>query len=344
MTEDGVPIANIVAALGGMLKGDGARRLRGVGALAIAGSDALSFLANPRYRSQLPRTRAGCVILREQDAGECPVACIVTDDPYVYYARAAALIVPPTQVRPGVHPDSTIASSAEVDAAAWIGPRAVIGAGARIGRESFVGPGCIIGEGVEIGRGTRLLANVTVLARARIGNECILHPGVVVGGDGFGIAWDGSRWIKVPQLGSVDIGDRVEIGANTTIDRGAIEDTVIAAGVKLDNLIQIGHNVHVGADTVIAACTGVSGTTTIGARCQIGGQVGFAGHLTIADGTVITGKTFVNRSIHRAGRYSGALPMDESIRWHRNSGRFAFLNELARRVMRLERGNKESDS
>lgn len=344
MTEDGVLIDNIVATLGGVLKGDGTRRLRGVGALATAEGDALSFLANVRYRHQLPNTRAGCVILEERDAPECPVTCIITNDPYVYYARAAALIVPHMPVHSGVHPDATVALSAEVDDGAWIGPRAVIGAGAKIGAESFVGPGCVIGDGVEIGAGTRLLANVTVLAKARIGSECILHPGVVVGGDGFGIAWDGAGWVKVPQLGSVVIGDHVEIGANTTIDRGAIEDTVIESGVKLDNLIQIGHNVLIGADTVIAACTGVSGTTRIGARCQIGGQVGFAGHLTIADGTVITGKTFVNHSIHEAGRYSGALPMDESDRWRRNSARFAFLNELARRVMRLERRNKETKS
>lgn len=325
------------------MSGDGEHRVRGVGALATASGDQLSFLANPRYRGNLATTQAGCVVLREEDADACRVARIVTSDPYTYYARAAAMIVPNAPGAPGIHPDSTVAASAEVDAGAWVGPRAVVGAGAKVGPRAFVGSGCVLGDGVEIGAGTRLWANVTVLAGARIGRDCIVHPGVVIGGDGFGIAWDGNQWIKVPQLGSVIIGDKVEIGSNTTIDRGAIEDTVIESGVKLDNLIQIGHNVRIGADTVIAACTGVSGTTVIGARCQIAGQVGIAGHLTIADGTVITGKTFVNHSIHEAGRYSGALPMDKSSRWHRNSARFAFLNELARRVMQLESARKEAE-
>lgn len=341
MTGKGLALEEIVARLGGSLRGDGRLNVNGVGALASAGPDELSFLANPRYRMQLDTTRAGCVILRDQDAKACPTACIVTEDPYVYYARAAQLIVPAIPTRPGIHPEATVGASARVDPGAWIGPRAVVGEGAIIEAGAFVGPGCILDEDVEIGAHTRLLAGVTVLARARIGSGCTIHPGVVIGGDGFGIAWDGEIWIKVPQLGSVRIGDNVEIGANTTIDRGAIEDTIIEEGVKLDNLIQVGHNVRIGAHTVIAACTGISGTTTIGSKCQIGGQVGFAGHLTIADGTIVTGKTFVNHSIHRAGRYSGALPMEESERWRMNSARFSFLNELARRIARVERKIKE---
>lgn len=344
MGKEGITPAQLVARLGGSLRGDADVVLTAVGALASAGPHALSFLANPRYRGQLAATRAGCVVVAADAADLCPVTAIVAADPYVYYARAAALIVPAQALRPGVHPDASVDPGAEIAASAWIGPRAVVEAGVTIGEEVFIGPGCIIGAGVRIGTGSRLSAGVTVLAAARIGKDCVIHPGVVIGADGFGIAWDGTKWIKVPQAGSVVIGDGVEIGANTAVDRGAIEDTVIEDGVKLDNLIQVGHNVRIGRHTVVAGCTGISGSTTIGARCMIAGQVGIAGHLTIADGTVITGKTLVSHSIHEAGRYSGALPMEESGRWRRNSARFRSLDELARRLMRLERRTKDEQT
>lgn len=342
--REGISLADLVGVLGGRLRGGDAVKVSKVGTLSSAGPDALSFLANPHYRSQLAQTRAGCVILRESDANDCPVAAIVADDPYTYYARAAALIMPEPEVAPGMHPSASVDPSAHVDAGAWIGPNAVVGAEAVVGKGASIGPCCVLGEGVQIGEGTRLSTSVTVIARARIGRRCVLHPGVVVGGDGFGIAWDGARWIKVPQLGSVVIGDDVEIGANTAIDRGAIEDTVIEEGVKLDNLIQIGHNVRIGAHTVIAGCTGVSGSATIGPRCMIAGQVGIAGHIEIAGGTVITGKAVVSHSIREPGQYSGALPMDESRKWRRNSARFRNLDDLARRVAKLERSSKDKDS
>ncbi len=344
MSREGITAQELVDRLGGALRGKGETLLRRVGVLDTAGPDALSFLANPRYRSRLPATRAGCVVLAAGDAEQCPVPAIVTENPYAYYAQAAALVVPPEPVHPGVHPDATVHPHAQVDTESWVGPRAVIEPGARVAAGAAIGPGCIIGSGVQIGAGTRLSAGVTVLAAARLGRNCLVHPGVVIGGDGFGIALDGGRWIKVPQLGSVLIGDDVEIGANTAIDRGAIDDTVIGDGVKLDNLIQIGHNVRIGAHTVIAGCTGISGSTSIGSRCMIGGQVGIAGHLTIADGTIITGKTLVSHSIREPGQYSGALPMDESGRWRRNSARFRALDGLAKRIMRLERANKDKDS
>lgn len=344
MREEGIRLGDIVARFGGELHGDPERRVRRVGTLDSAGPDALSFLANPRYRSRLAGTRAGCVVLGARDAEACPVQAIVADDPYIYYARAATLFAPAPVARAGIHPEASVDAGAEVHPDAWIGACAVVAAGARVSEGSFVGPGCVLGEGVEIGERSRLVANVTVLAGAHIGRDCLLHPGVVIGADGFGIAWDGERWLKVPQLGSVRIGDRVEIGANTAVDRGAIGDTVIEEGAKLDNLIQIGHNVRIGAHTVMAGCTGVSGSATIGARCQIGGQVGVAGHISIADDTVITGKTVVNHSIHEpGGRYSGAMPMDESRSWQRNSARFRSLDELTRRVMRLERLHKDKE-
>ncbi|MGH8224583.1 MAG: UDP-3-O-(3-hydroxymyristoyl)glucosamine N-acyltransferase, partial [Gammaproteobacteria bacterium] len=240
MNGEGVRLADIVARLGGELRGEPERRVRGVGALDSADSDALSFLANPRYRNRLADTRAACVILGAQDAAACPVAVIVADDPYSYYARAAALLTEAPAMQAGIHSGAHVEAGAEIHPSACIGACAMIAAGARVADGVFIGPGCVLGEGVVIGERSRLVANVTVLAGAHIGKDCLLHPGVVIGADGFGIAWDGEQWIKIPQLGSVRIGDRVEIGANTAIDRGAIGDTVLEEGVKLDNLIQIG--------------------------------------------------------------------------------------------------------
>jgi len=345
MNTKGISLGDLVDRLGGELRGERETRVETVGTLASAGAHSLSFLSNPHYRPQLASTGAGCVVLTASDIEQCPVAAIVVENPYLYYARAAAVIVPPPAVAPGLHPSAVVDASAHIDASAWIGPQTVVGAAAEIGPGASIGPGCVLGDGVRIGANSRLSANVTVIAGARIGSRCLLHPGVVIGGDGFGIARDRERWIKVPQLGSVEIRDDVEIGANTAIDRGAIEDTVIEEGVKLDNLIQVGHNVRIGAHTVIAGCTGISGSTRIGARCMIAGQVGIAGHLSIADDTLITGKSMVSHTISESGgQYSGALPMDESRKWRRNSARFRNLDELARRVLRLERQSKDKDT
>jgi len=202
----------------------------------------------------------------------------------------------------------------------------------------------VVGAGAVIGAGSRLVANVTICAGVRLGARVLVHPGAVIGADGFGLAREPEGWIKVPQVGSVSIGDDVEIGANTTIDRGAIEDTVIEEGVKLDNQIQVAHNVRIGAHTVVAGCAGISGSTSIGRNCMIAGAVGIAGHLEIVDGVVITGLTMVSRSIHKPGVYSGALPLDEARRWRRNAARFRQLDALAKRVARLERGEPDEDT
>jgi UDP-3-O-[3-hydroxymyristoyl] glucosamine N-acyltransferase len=299
------------------LRGDPALTVTHVATLARAGQGALSFLANSRYRKLLGGTRATAVVLAPGDAEECPVAAFVDLNPYLAYARIAALLHSPPPVPPGIHSSATVAAGASVASSASVGPSCVIEAGAVIGERVRVGAGCTILAGARIGDDTQLMPRVTLYPGVRVGSRCLLHSGVVIGADGFGFAPDGGVWVKVPQAGSVRIGDDVEIGANTTIDRGAIDDTVVEDGVKLDNQIQVGHNVIIGAHTAIAACTGISGSTTIGRRCMIGGMVGFAGHLTIADDVVVTGCSLVSASIRAAGSYSSGMPTVETRLWRR---------------------------
>ena len=328
---------------GCVVQGDPGVVIDGVGTLARAQRGQITFLANPRYRRLLADTRAAAVIMTPDDAEDFPAPALLTDNPYLIYARVAALLAPAIAQPGGVSPAAVVDPTAEVAADAWVGPGAVVEAGARIGPRTFIGPGSIIGQNARLEADCRLVARVVVCAGVRIGERVILHPGVVLGSDGFGIAQDGQAWVKVPQLGGLTIGSDVEIGANTTIDRGAIEDTVIGDGVKLDNQIQIGHNVRIGEHTVIAGCTGVSGSAVIGARCMIGGMVGIAGHLEICDDTVITGQTLVSHSLRKPGVYSSALPLDEARQWRRNSARFRQLDSLARKVKALGRAAGNDD-
>jgi len=325
------------------LRGDPDVRIARVGTLPGAGPDAVTFLANPQYRKYLATTRAGAVVLEPGLADECEVPVLVSGNPYAAYARIAADLHPAPAFTPGISPGAHVAEGAEVAADAGVAPGAVIEAGARIGAATWIGPNCVVGAGAEIGPGSRLVANVSVCHGVRIGARVLLHPGVVIGGDGFGIAREPAGWIKVPQVGSVVIGDDVEIGANTTIDRGAIEDTVLEDGVKLDNQIQVGHNVRLGAHTVVAGCAAIAGSATIGRNCMIAGCVGIGGHLEIADGTVITGMSMVSHSIREPGVYSGSLPVDEAARWRRNAARFRQLDKLAKRVARMERDRGETE-
>lgn len=331
-------VADIAVRYGCRIVGDPDTVVSRVATLANAGPGALSFLANPRYRRFLDATNAAAVLLEPDEASACPVTALITDNPYAVYARVATELVPPRVLQPGIHAAATVAEQSSVPASCEVGPGAVIEAGATLGERVFVGPGVIVGHDCRVGDDTRLIANLTLCADVVIGRRCIVHPGSVIGSDGFGIAREPEGWVKVPQLGSVRIGDDVEIGACTSIDRGAIEDTLIGDGAKLDNQIQVAHNVSIGAHTVIAACTGISGSTRIGARCMIAGAVGFVGHLEIADDVVITGQTMVNRSITEPGSvYSSALPMDEARRWRRNSARFRQLDEMAKRLRKLEK-------
>ena len=301
-----------------------------------AGPGDIAFLANRRYRGQLATTRASAVILQAEDSAACPVDALVTANPYLAYARIADLLFPVPPVAGGVHPSAVVAPSAQVDATAWLGPLCVVEDGVDIGPGAFLGPGCLVGAGSRIGAGTRLVARVVVWNGSVIGQRCILHPGAVIGSDGFGNANDAGRWVKVPQLGRVVIGDDVEIGANTTIDRGSLRDTVICNGVRLDNLIQVGHNVTIGEHTAAAAFVGISGSTAIGSRCTLGGAAGFAGHLTIADDVHVNGMAMVTHSLREAGSYSSGIPATPSREWRRNVARFQRLDELTRRVAALE--------
>ena len=333
-----VSIGELAVRFGCELKGDPGVQVERVASLAHADEQSVAFIANPCYRAQLADTCAAVVVLDEASAAACPVAALICANPHATFARIAAVLHPAPAGPPGVHPSAVVASGARVHPSAHVGALCVIGSGAVVGERAYIGPQSLLDEGVRVGDDVRLMSRVTLCRGVVIGDRTIVQPGAVIGGDGFGFAQDGGRWLKVPQTGGVRIGADVEIGANTTIDRGAIEDTVIEEGAKLDNLIQIGHNVRIGAHTALAACVGVSGSTSIGARCMIGGQAGIGGHLTICDGVTITGCTMVSHSITRAGVYSGGIPLEEAHLWRRLVGRFKRLESLATRLKRLERG------
>jgi len=310
-----VTLAELAERFGCELHGDGATRVDNVGTLANAGGRAVSFLANPRYLADLGRTKAAAVVLEARHRDDCPVSALVAPNPYATYARIARFLHPLPAFEPGVHPTAVVAADADVAATAHVGAHAVIGAGARIADAVSVGAGAVVGSRVAIGAASILHPRVTVMGDSVIGERCVLHPGVVVGSDGFGFAREDQAWIGVPQLGRAVIGDDVDIGANTTIDRGTIDDTVIGPGVKLDNLIQIGHNVRVGAHTAMAALCG--------------GAVVVVGHLTICDDVLVTFHSTVLKSITEPGTYSGALAADKASRWRRNAARFGRLAEAA---------------
>jgi UDP-3-O-[3-hydroxymyristoyl] glucosamine N-acyltransferase len=309
----------IVARFGGELIGEGSLRVSQVATLERAGPDQIAFLANSRYRGQLQATRAGAVILAPAAAHACKQPHIVCANPYAYFARVAQLLNPLRAAKLAVHPSAVIAPDA------------------RIGEGTTVAAGCVVGEGVVIGAGSLLHANVTVYPGCIVGARAIIHSGAVIGADGFGIAReaDGS-WTKIPQIGRVIIGDDVEIGANTTIDRGALDDTVIEDGVKLDNQIQIGHNVHVGAHTAMAGCVGVAGSARIGRRCTFGGGAIVLGHLEIADDVNISAATLVTKSITQPGTYTGAMPFEPHRAWLKNAAHLRRLDALAERISELE--------
>lgn len=331
-----ISLAELATRLGVPWRGAAEVALTHVAQLDQAESGSLSFLGDPAYRPYLATTRAAAVIVKPSDAAGAPVPLLLSDNPYLTFAQAAQLLHPEPEVVGGIHPSAVVDPSAQVDPSAWIGPLSVLEAGASVGPRVFVGPSCILGAGVSIGADSRLVARVTLCAGTQIGERALIHPGAVIGRAGFGFAKDGERWVRIPQLGRAVLGDDVEVGANTTVDRGAMRDTVLGHGVKLDNLIQIGHNVVVGDHTAMAAKTGISGSTQIGRHCTLAGAVGVVGHLEIGDNVHFTGMTMVTRSFKEPGVYSSGIPAMPSADWRRNVARLKQLDTLTRRVKQLE--------
>jgi UDP-3-O-[3-hydroxymyristoyl] glucosamine N-acyltransferase len=329
-------LREIVSRLGGEILGDEATAISGIGTLEKAAPDQIAFLANPVYRPQLGSTRAAAVIVEAADRDLTTLPRIVATNPYVYFAHTAALFAPPVRQTPGRHPSAFVDVSAEVAASATIGAFAYIGPGAKVGEHVVVHPQVHVGVRTQIKAECILFPNSVIYHDCEIGERVIIHSGTVIGADGFGFAFDADHWTKVPQVGRVVIGNDVEVGANTTIDRGAIEDTLIENGVKLDNQIQIGHNVRVGAHTVIAGCAAIAGSTTIGRHCRIGGAVGIIGHLEICDGVTITAFTLVTKSIKKAGTYSSGLPHMGNREWLRANAHLRRMDKLIERVETLE--------
>ncbi|MDZ7591068.1 MAG: UDP-3-O-(3-hydroxymyristoyl)glucosamine N-acyltransferase [Rubrivivax sp.] len=334
-------IGELAALLGGELIGDAALEVGRIGGLEDADAQTISFLARPRYAAQLNTTRAGCVIVGPalRDAAAARGAAIVCADPYLAFARLTQWWATRVRRTPtaGVHASAVVEPGARIDATASIGPLAFVAGGARIGAAAVVGAQCHVGQGAEVGAATVLKPRVVLADGCCIGQRGIVHSGAVIGADGFGFAPSEGRWEKIEQLGGVAIGDDVEIGANTCIDRGALEDTVLDDGVKLDNLVQIAHNVHVGAHSALAGCVGVAGSARIGRHCTVGGAAMILGHLEIVDHVHITAGTLISRSIRKPGQYSGSFPFDDNASWEKNAATLRHLYSLRERLRALER-------
>jgi len=316
-------LGEIVQRLGGRVAGNADTLVHQVASLERADARHISFFTGSRYRSKLAATRAGAVVLGAEAESESTLPRIVAENPYAYFARVSQLFNPLVLQAPGIHPSAVIAQSA------------------KLGERVSIGAGCVVGEGVVLGEDSTLYPRVVVYPGSIIGARAIVHAGAVIGADGFGIAEDEGRWIKIPQIGAVRIGDDVEIGANTTIDRGALDDTLIEDGVKIDNQVQVGHNCSIGAHTAMAGCTGVAGSTRIGRHCAIGAAAQILGHLEIADHVQISSCTTISRSIHKPGTYTGLYPSSDNASWARYTAWVRHLDRLADRVRTLEKEKKK---
>lgn len=329
--------------LGGEVVGDGSVSVSRVATLQNAGVGDIAFLANPKYQGQLAACQATALILNPDARELSDKPRIITGDPYLYFARVAQLLNPPPTVMGGVAATATVAS--ELPATVFVGPGACIGQEVVLGEGTYIGPNCVIGDRVRIGPRSRLHAQITIYADCEIGSDAIIHAGAVIGSDGFGFAREREgSWVKIPQVGRVIIGNDVEIGANTTIDRGALDDTVIGDGVKLDNLVHIAHNVQVGDHSIMAGMAGIAGSSRIGKRCMVGGQSGISGHLTIADDVIVSGDTLVSKSIPKKGVYTANLPLQTHGDWVRNFSHLRHLDSLAKRIRALEQQNEKGET
>ncbi len=329
-------LGEIAAAITAEVIGDAELLIEGVATLQNAAKGHLTFLANRRYYPHLASTSASAVILSAQDAPHCPSAALVIGDPYLGFVKAVRYLTPGPDFTPGVHPAAVIDPSVRVPEDCYIGPGSILAAGVSLSPQVYIGPGCCIDPHVTIGTATRLLAHVVIAQGVVLGERTIIHPGAVIGADGFGMANEAGAWLKLPSLGAVIVGDDVEVGANTTIDRGTLENTRIGDGVKIDNQVQIGHNVTIGAHTAIAAQVGIAGSARIGKYCMIGGASAISGHIQIADNVIITGMSGVSNSIKTAGVYSAGLVATDNTLWRKNIVRFKQLDKLARKLILLE--------
>ena len=314
--------------------GEPATVVDSIAPIHLATERQLSFVVGKHYVDALRASRAGVVIVPPALEAEAPGNYILSPDPYMSYAKLSHLMNPAPALQAGIHPSAVVHDEADIDPSASIGANAVIGRGVRVGAGCDIGAGCFLGDGTRIGDRSRLFANVTIYHGCRLGSDCRVQSGTVIGGEGFGYARDKTGWLRINQVGGVLIGDRVEIASNTSIDRGAIGDTIIEDGVILDNLIQIAHNVRIGRNTAIAGCTGIAGSTTIGSNCTIAGSVNIIGHLTIVDDVHLTATSFVMRSITEPGRYSSGLPLETNRKWRRTVARLLQLDSLAAKINR----------
>ena len=333
-------LGEIVSTLGGRVAGDARVVIEQVGSLEHAGARQIAFLASARHKAKLADTRAAAVVLAPEAESLTRLPRIVSDRPYPYFARLSQLLNPSPAPVAARHATAQVDPAARVAPSARIEAGAVVCAGAEVGERAWIGEGCYLGRDAAIGPDSRLHPSVIVYASCRIGARAIVHAGAVIGADGFGMAQDEGRWLKVPQIGRVLIGDDVEIGANTTIDRGTVDDTVIEDGVKLDNQIQIGHNCRIGAHTAMAGRAGVAGSAHIGRRCTIGGAAVILGHLSLCDDVHVSAATVISRSIRKPGTYTGLYPFDDNASWARNTAQVRHLAELAERVGALEKRGK----
>ncbi len=318
---------------GARLEGASECNIVSINTLKSAKKGEITFLSNRHYANDLLSTKASAVILSEDDLEKCPSYALVSETPYLAYAKIANYLYPSVRKSYGIADSAILGNNCTVDDSSTISANVVIGDNVVIHSGVYIGPNCVLEDNVEINEDSSLVANVTLCYNVIVGRNVILHPGVVLGSDGFGIAQSEDKWIKIPQIGSVKINDNVEIGANSTIDRGAIEDTVIEKGVKIDNQVQIGHNVKVGENTAIAGCTGIAGSAVIGKRCMIGGASAISGHIKISDDVIITGMSGVSNSIKSSGVYSSGLPVTKNKIWRRNIVRLKNIDETIKKIM-----------
>jgi len=338
-----ITIGEIATRLGCELAGDPDTPVVRVATLSSAREGDVSFFANSAYAEVLKSTDASAVILREADLGQCQVSALISTNPYLTFARVALILYPDVAFEPGIHSRATVAGSARVDKTAHVAANAFIDEECEIGEHAFVGPGVVVGPRCRVGGQVRLLPNCTLVQDVTIGSRSIIHSGAVIGSDGFGNAMSDQGWVKVKQLGGVIIGDDVEIGTNSTVDRGAIEDTVIENGVRLDNLVHIAHNVHIGEHSALAGQTGIGGSATIGKRCMFAGQSGLVGHATICDDVIVNGKSYISKDIHEPGVYTGSFPAEKDRDWKRKVARFRHIENMFNRIKVLEKRSSEND-